>query len=144
MFDPNDVFSGGSSKFLNAKYLKSLPKMAVRIRILDGGTRMVADYNDKTKERKEAYLVVDSPDGVFEGTKDMPLNKTNFDILALGLGKTPSAWIGRVIGAYFDPLVKVGDEVKGGLRVKVFEADPFSATPAPAAAPAPALEDAPF
>ena len=142
MFDPNE-FSSGPGKFLNAKWLKEQPKMAVKVRITGGGTQMVPEYEDKTKLRKEAFLMVESSTGLFEGEKQMPLNKTNMNLLLTGIGKQPNSWVGKEIGVYFDPTVKVGPEVKGGLRVKVFEADPF-ATPVPAAviaAAAPAVDD---
>ncbi len=143
MFNPSD-FQGGDSKFLNAKWLKTIDKMACKVRITGGGERMVPEYDDKTKMRKEAFLTVVSATGLFEGTKDMPLNKTNMNILLAGLGKSPAAWVGRQIGVYFDATVKVGSEVKGGLRVKVFEADPFADAPAPAPAPAPVEDPIPF
>jgi hypothetical protein len=40
--------------------------------------------------------------------------------------------------------VKFGPDVKGGLRVKVFEADPFASAPPPVAAAAPAEDSIPF
>jgi hypothetical protein len=142
MFDPTE-FSGGTGKFLNAKWLKEQPKMACKVRITGGGTRMVPEYDDKSKLRKEAFLTVESSTGLFEGEKEMPLNKTNMALLLAGIGKQPSSWIGKEIGVFFDATVKVGTEVKGGLRVKVFEADPFAAPPPPPA-PAAIEADIPF
>ena len=135
MFNPSD-YAGGNSKFLNAKWLKTIERMACKVRITGGGERMVPEYEDKTKLKKEAYLTVVSATGLFEGEKELALNATNMNILLAGLGKSPGTWVGREIGVFFDPTVKVGNEVKGGLRVKVFEADPF-ATPVPAAVAAP-------
>ena len=149
MFDLNEV-AGGDSKFLNAKWLKTIPKMACKVRIVDGGSRTVVEYDDRKKpeaqqrKKKEVYLLVESTTGLFEGSKDMTLNQTNMAILVSGLGDQPNSWRGREIGVYFDPLVKFGDEVKGGLRVKVFEADPFASPsePVPAAVvAAPVVED---
>lgn len=134
-------FQGGDSKFLNAKYLKTLPKMACKVRIVGGGTRMVPTYDDKSKLKKEAYLTVASATGLFEGEKDLALNTTNLNILVSGLGAQPGAWVNKEIGVFFDATVKVGSEVKGGLRVKVFEADPFASTPPPAPVSAPVVDD---
>lgn len=145
MFNPSD-YAGGDSKFLNAKWLKTIDKMACKVRITGGGERMVPEYEDKTKMKKEAFLTVVSSTGLFEGAKDMPLNKTNMNLLLAGLGKSPESWRGKEIGVFFDATVKVGSEVKGGIRVKVFEADPFATvtTPPPSAAPATELADIPF
>jgi hypothetical protein len=143
MFDPND-FAGGSGKFLNAKWLKTIPKMACKVRITGGGSRMVPEYEDKTKLKREAFLTVESSTDLFDGVKEMPLNKTNMDILLSGLGGQPNSWVTKEIGVFFDPTVKVGPEVKGGLRVKVFEADPFAPTPPPVAAAAPVEDSIPF
>ncbi len=142
MFDPSEVFNSGGGKFLNAKFLKTLPRMACKVCITGGGVEKVPTYEDKTKLKNEAFLTVTSTS--FEGEKRMALNKTNYDILARGLGQQPDSWRGKEIGVFFDALVKVGDEVKGGLRVKVFEADPFAeAAPAKVAVPADS-ELAPF
>jgi hypothetical protein len=145
-FNPAD-FAGGDSKFLNAKWLKTIDRMACKVRVVGGGVRDVPDFDDKTKLRKEAFLTVESSTGLFEGTKDMPLNKTNMNLLLAGLGKTPASWAGKEIGVFFDPTVKVGPEVKGGLRVKVFEADPFASAPPPpppAVSPLAIMDDPPF
>lgn len=145
MFDPNAVFGpGGGGKFLNAKFLKDLPKMACKVRILSGGMREEDDRFNPGKKRKVAFMNVESTTGLFEGTKEVEVNRTNSDILKAGLGPSTS-WIGREIGIWFDPTVKVGTEVKGGMRFRVLEADPFAApgnsTPAPAPAPAPKVEE---
>jgi hypothetical protein len=153
MFSEHDVIevqAASAGKYLNSKFLKTLPQMATKVRVLGGGSRLVDDYNDKTKKKKEVYLEVVSTIGSFEGAKDLALNRTNLDILLDGLGKAPGGWVGREFGVYFDPRVKVGDEVKGGIRVKVFEADPFAkieastSAPTPPPAAAPVADDIPF
>lgn len=146
MFDPS-ILDSGSSKFLNAKYLKTIPQMATKVRIVDGGSREVDDRDNPGKKKTEVYLTVESTIGTFEGQKDMTLNKSNMTILLSGLGANPNSWKGREVGLFFDPTIKFGTDVVGGMRVKVFEADPFAKMAAPtltvASAPADA-EHVPF
>lgn len=148
MFDPSEFQSTGG-KYLNAKWLKTLPKMACKVVITGGGSRKVPSFKDKNVLVSEAFLTVTSSTSLFEGEKDMVLTGPNMDVLLAGLGRQPDSWRGKEIGVFFDPLVKIAGEVKGAMRVKVFEADPFAdaapATPPPApAAPAGLDADIPF
>lgn len=148
-FNADDVLSGGGAgKYLNAKFLKTIPRMACKVTIQSGGSREVDDRDNPGKKKIEIFLRVTSAS--FEGEKEMGLNKTNLTTLLDGLGKKSNSWAGREIGVFFDPTVKFGPDVVGGMKVKVFEADPFAAPlPVAAAAAAPtvtttAIEDAPF
>jgi hypothetical protein len=135
MFDTNRL--AGSSKYLNSKFLQTLPDMATKVRIVGGGEREVDDRDNPGKKRWELYLTVVSTHNSFEGEMEMGLNKTNMGLLISGLGKQPNAWKGEEIGVFFDPDVMFGGKPVGGLKVKVFRADPFAkmaAAPAPVAA----------
>jgi hypothetical protein len=132
MFDPKD-FLGNK---INAEYLQSLPVPAVKGIIVGGG---VANFKDGSKS---PFLKLTSPSGQWEGEKEMTLNKTNLAILKAGLGQQPNAWIGREIGAFFDPTVTFGGKVTGGIKVKVITPDPFATTPD--IAPAPVADAIPF
>jgi hypothetical protein len=144
MFDPA-ILDSGSSKFLNAKYLKTIPQMATKVRIIDGGSRRVDDRDNPGKKKTEVFLTVESTIGTFDGVKDMTLNKSNMTTLLSGLGANPNSWKGKVVGLYFDPTVTFGNDVVGGMKVKVFEADPFAKMEsAPPPVVASALEEAPF
>jgi hypothetical protein len=136
MFDPA-ILDSAEGKYVNAKYLKTIPQMATKVRIIDGGSRQVDDRDNPGKKKTEVFLTVESTIGTFDGAKDMTLNKSNMTTLLSGLGSNPNSWKGREIGLYFDPTVKFGNDVVGGMKVKVFEADPFAkmAAVAPTAAP---------
>ena len=146
MFDPNELLAGGNTKFLNSKFLRTLPKMALKVTITGGGTEMMDDRDKPGQKKKEFFLKVTSD--VFEGEKQMALNKTNLAILVSGLGAQPDGWRNRQIGVFFDPTVKYGGEAVGGLKVKVFEADPFADAAAPVATvattPGPVADEIPF
>jgi hypothetical protein len=135
MFDTNKL--GGSSKYLNAKFLQTLPEMATKVRITGGGEREIDDRDNPGKKKWELYLTVFSTINSFEGEMEMGLNKTNLAILMTGLGKQPNSWKGEEIGVYFNPDIKFGGKPVGGLSIKVFKADPFAkmAAVAPTAAP---------
>jgi hypothetical protein len=135
MFDLNEF--GFQAKKLNAEYLKSLDKPAVKATITGGGT---ASFKDGTKS---PYLTVTSPSGQWEGEKEMILNASNRNILKAVLGAQPGSWIGQEIGVYFDPTVSFGGKPIGGIKVKPFVPDPF-ATQAQVAAPVSVEADIPF
>ena len=56
-----------------------------------------------------------------DGNKPMVLNKTNMKTISQIYG-TPyiEEWRGRAIQIYFDPSIKFGREVTGGLRIRKF------------------------
>lgn len=124
MFDVNAL--GGSSKYLNAKFLKTVPQMATKVRITGGGQREREDRDNPGKTKPEVFLTVESTVGTFEGEMEMGLNKSNLGALLDGLGAKPESWIGKEIGVYFDPKVAFQGQAVGGIKVKVFEADPFA------------------
>ena len=138
MFDLNQF--GSASKRLNADFLKTLPKMAVKVVIRGGG---VKKFNDPVKgEESIPYLLVASD--AFEGEKELSLNATNRNILGAAYGKQANAWVGREIGVYFDPTVTFGGKAIGGVKVKPFTEDPFATTSAPPPAAAPVADEIPF
>lgn len=143
-FDVNAL--GGSSKYLNAKYLKTIPQMATKVRITGGGQREREDRDNPGKTKPELFLTVVSTVGTFEGEMEMGLNKSNLGALLDGLGQKPDSWIGREVGVYFDPKVAFQGQAVGGIKIKIFEADPFAklAAATPAQAPQVDLQDIPL
>jgi hypothetical protein len=134
----------GAGNYLNSEYLKTIPRMATKIRILDGGTRERDDRDNPGKKKDEMFLIVESTTGAFQGTKDMTLNATNRAILK---SRWPSAgsWVGKEVGVFFDPSVTFGGKAVGGMKVKILDADPFAdEKPAAVAAPAPVEDAIPF
>lgn len=53
-----------------------------------------------------------------EGVKPLILNVTNGKTIAKLYGKDADGWIGKRIALYFDPNVRFGRELVGGVRVK--------------------------
>jgi hypothetical protein len=67
-----------------------------------------------------------------EGPKGVPLNKTNWDILAHAYGDDSDDWIGRPVELTIDPNVTYGGKRCGGIRVGV----PAAISNIPAKSPA--------
>jgi len=65
-----------------------------------------------------------------EFDRGLVLNKTNIRLIAAFLGNDTSAWMGRKIVIFNDPMVSFGGRTVGGIRVR-----------APKGAPAPAAAD---
>ena len=57
-----------------------------------------------------------------ENVKPLILNVTNSKTIAKLYGKDADGWIGKRIALYFDPNVRFGRELVGGVRVKAPEA----------------------
>jgi hypothetical protein len=148
-FDINAL--SGSSKYLNAKFIKTIPHMATKVRITGGGQREREDRDKplpnqpgKFATKAELFLTVVSTIGSFEGEMEMGLNKTNLKALIDGLGATPNSWTGKEIGVFFDPKVAYQGQAIGGIKVEVFEANPFAKMAAASPAPQADLQDIPF
>lgn len=73
----------------------------------------VVGTNGKKEEKRVAHFK--------EGIKPLILNVTNSKVLASLYG-TPyvEEWAGRKVQIYFDPTVKMGRDVCGGLRLRAF------------------------
>lgn len=126
----------GAGNYLNSDFLKTLPKMACKVRIVDGGSRERDDRDNPGKKKTELFLIVEATQGAFTGTKDMTLNATNRAILK-SRWSSAGSWVGQEIGVFFDPSVTFGGKAVGGMKVKILDADPFAdskPTPAPVAA----------
>jgi hypothetical protein len=54
-----------------------------------------------------------------EGIKPLIVNKTKLKPLVVAYGYETDSWIGKRITLYFDPTVKFGREITGGIRVKL-------------------------
>lgn len=54
-----------------------------------------------------------------ENIKPLIVNKTKLKPLVSAFGFETDSWIGKRITLYFDPTVKFGKEVTGGIRVKL-------------------------
>jgi hypothetical protein len=142
-FTDIDAFAGAGN-YLNSEYLKTLPRMACKVRIVDGGSRERKDIDNPGKTKTELFLLVESTTGTFEGRRDMTLNATNRAILKSRWPKADS-WGGKEIGVFFDPTVAFGGKAVGGLKVKILDADPFAdEKPAAVAASVVAEEPLPF
>jgi hypothetical protein len=129
MFDLNQF--GNAGKKLNADFLKTMPKMAVKGIISGGGVAQLK--KDDGSPDPKPFLSITSPVGTWEGEKELILNATNRNILKATYGDQPNAWIGKEIGIYFDPTVTFGGKAIGGVKVKGFAPDPFADTPPVAA-----------
>lgn len=107
---------GNYEKYENKEYLRQcdLPETGDLIVTISRFRARVDVFDPGAKQNVEKFVI-----DFKEDFKPMILNKTNRETIGKVIGtKDGDKWVGHKIAIYYDPTVRLGRQVVGGLRVR--------------------------
>ena len=100
-------------KAFPSQYFNQDDVRAGPIRAVIADVRIETVRGASGEEEKPVIYFTDS------ALKHLVVNRTNWDTIEEAYGPDAELWTGKAIELYHDPGVRVGSEVKGGVRVRI-------------------------